>query len=196
MIWLQLNLNVQSCGARLLSMAIAYFQCHGLMPFTLSFRFVREEAEKTPGFTTELWTGHKPETEEYGISSAVYVARRPFHPKRLYSAIYTDESSLPSSRPIQSRTLGSSQPTSGNLGDTVQKTSNMKVIGTGSFLNRVLRSKGFFHLAHEPDAVLEWSTAGRSVSFGLIGQWLSSMMPRELWPVKENPDWDSTWGDR
>jgi G3E family GTPase len=40
-----------------------------------------EESEQAEGWLDSL-NGHTPETEEYGISSFIYPARRPFHPER------------------------------------------------------------------------------------------------------------------
>ena len=50
-------------------------------------RFDFERAAQAPGWLQELRGEHVPETEEYGIASTAYRARRPFHPERFFNFI-------------------------------------------------------------------------------------------------------------
>ncbi|GAB3213660.1 GTP-binding protein [Marinactinospora thermotolerans] len=52
-------------------------------------RFDLERASRAPGWVAELNGDHVPETEEYGISSLVFRADRPFHPQRLWEFVST-----------------------------------------------------------------------------------------------------------
>ena len=53
------------------------------------FDFAR--AQQAPGWLKELRGEHTPETEEYGISSFVYKARRPFYPKKFYDFLHSKD---------------------------------------------------------------------------------------------------------
>jgi G3E family GTPase len=53
-------------------------------------RFDFARAVQSPGWLAEIRGEHTPETEEYGIGSFVYRARRPFHPVRFAAALKSD----------------------------------------------------------------------------------------------------------
>ncbi|MFN8771147.1 MAG: zinc metallochaperone GTPase ZigA [Neisseriaceae bacterium] len=56
--------------------------------------FNYEEASRYPLWVKELNGEHTPETEAYGITSFVYRARKPFHPKRFYEFLESDWGSV------------------------------------------------------------------------------------------------------
>lgn len=101
------------------------------------------------------------EVDEYGVQSFTYLARRPFHPERLWRALDRDD----------------------------------------SWLEHVLRSKGFAWLASQHNIANLWSHAGISMRFDPAGYWWAATKSEE-WNIDQKQKreiisrYDGQYGDR
>jgi G3E family GTPase len=86
--------EVKAFISKLNPTAVCIEAVRGEIPLTelvATGRFSMEHAAQNPGWLRELRGQHTPETEEYGISSFVYSASRPFDRARLYELLESGE---------------------------------------------------------------------------------------------------------
>ncbi|KAL4521532.1 hypothetical protein Ndes2437B_g07889 [Nannochloris sp. 'desiccata'] len=170
--------------------------------------FDMELAAKSPGWLKSLAEEHTPETLEYGISSFIYKARRPFHPKRLWDFINSlwalhemspageDEDASPDTELNNATSEGGfelrTQPVSETEAESKQTALHSKY-------GQVLRSKGFFWIAGRDEVHGEWSTAGAVLRCSPGSPWFAAI-PEEMWGGVDadvvKRDFNAETGDR
>ena len=78
-------LRTLNTSARVIPIALGNVEIDDVLNTGL---FDFERAQEAPGWLKEMRGEHVPETEEYGIGSFTYVARRPFHPAKFYDFLH------------------------------------------------------------------------------------------------------------
>eukprot|EP01038_Epipyxis_sp_PR26KG_P011517 gene11517-15427_t len=151
--------------------------------------FSLDEMQLKPGWMLELKLGKvaKPESEEYGVSSFVYKARKPFNPTKLYSWI---KASFISSQELLHPQFGDENAFKERLSHLVHN------------YGWIIRSKGFCWIASRNDFMSEWSHSGRILDILTSGSpWFTDlsedewgMDSKEIEIVKN--DFEGVTGDR
>lgn len=157
----------------------------------------------------------KPETLEYGINNFVYSARRPFHPRKLFSLLH-DKFILLQNNELDDEEEEDDEDEDEEMGDSDDTESDDESIEdfdqpdpkdilenkrNHAAFGPVLRSKGFFWLATRAFQFGEWSQAGGMLTVGCGGPWFAEI-PDEAWPEDQDVrqsienDFQGSWGDR
>lgn len=143
----------------------------------------------------------------YGINNFVYTARKPFHPRRLFSLIHDKFILLQSMNTHNHGDEDDDEEEEESEDDEEiedfdqQDQSTILSNKRTSPFGPILRSKGFFWLATRPSHFGEWSQAGRMLTVGCGGPWFAET-PDEAWPEDKDVrgsierDFQGKWGDR
>ncbi len=121
-----------------------------------------DKVQQSAGWIQELNNEHKPETEEYGISSFVFRCQRPFHPERWWNFLNHE------------------------------------------YPNYMIRAKGLFWVASQPDKAVNFSQAGGSLRVENAGVWWATMPYEQRvryaayldYQKEIENKWTKQWGDR
>ncbi|RDW86059.1 CobW domain protein [Aspergillus mulundensis] len=153
----------------------------------------------------------RPETLEYGINNFVYTARRPFHPRKLFSLIHDkfillqslnshehggddddddneeeegeeEEENSSEAGTQDSDSDSDSNSSSSEISEfTIKDQAQILSNKRASPFGPILRSKGFFWLATRPAHFGEWSQAGSMLTVGCGGPWFAEVS-EAMWP--------------
>lgn len=182
--------------------------------------FSYEKAALSPGWLKSINEEISPETEEYGIGTFVYRARRPFHPKRLWEMISDVFIVIQNEYDTQNGEDGEDEEDGewedddmdddetidGSEGDKDEQPQlDTKARLASKMANKtfgpLLRSKGFMWLATRPLMFGEWSQAGVMLTL-TGGELWRCEMPLTEWPQDPKAqeailrDFEGKWGDR
>ena len=151
-------------------------------------KFDFQEAAKSPGWLKEMRGAELvPESEEYGISSFIYRARKPFVPQKIHDLMVGNFL-------LQERADGDEAEAENADGDEKEEDMDVEsgeeqnegggikdrlaARAAGPFAN-VLRSKGFMWLATRPLNMGEWSQAGAILVVSNAGPWMVNLDPAD-----------------
>ncbi|GAA5976441.1 hypothetical protein JCM10908_005502 [Rhodotorula pacifica] len=179
-------------------------------------RFSFEKSMLSAGWLKSLQEEVKPETEEYGIGSFVYRARRPFHPRRLWDLVRLRLVVIQDS---YEAAMGQSEGAGEDKSDAsdeewsddedpdyeaqpqLDTAARLAAKKADPVFRHLHRSKGFLWLATRPMLSGEWSQAGVMLTVGGAQRWWAEM-PKSKWPPhadirkKIKADFEGRWGDR
>lgn len=111
--------------------------------------FSYQKAEAHADWFAQEWGTSTPESEEYGISSFVYEARRPFHPDRLYKALsHTKDLVTSAAKELEEKR------------DAKNKVTSTKHDAQKHPISSLIRCKGFVWLASRSDHYVQLHVAG------------------------------------
>jgi G3E family GTPase len=183
-------------------------------------RFDFAQAAMSPGWLQSLKEPIVPETQEYGIGSFVYRARKPFHPDRLFQLLNQYFILLETGGDVpEDGEEGDGEEDCGDVeegdedgdaeeGEDDEDTGIDQEVATERLQKKqtspfrgLLRSKGFVWLATRNDMMGEWSQAGLVLTMSSGGPWFASL-PEEDWPEEKvirdeiMKDYDENTGDR
>ncbi|DBA81158.1 TPA: hypothetical protein ACH3X2_007121 [Trebouxia sp. C0005] len=150
--------------------------------------FDMEKASASAGWLQSL-KNPEPQTGEaveYGITSFVYRARKPFHPQKLYdfavknfflqeTELYEPDTQEEDHGQQVSRRTDSKLPAAKPL-----RLQHGYLSRTASY-GKIFRSKGFAWIARRDDMMGEWSSAGNILKLTCGGPWFAAL-PQEAWP--------------
>lgn len=178
--------------------------------------FSYEKAALGAGWLKSLNEEIKPETEEYGIGSFVYRARRPFHTERLWETIREvfvviqsefiddgEDEDLPmdDTSDVEDEMEQDADMEDGEAQPQLNPAARLEAKNASPTFAPLLRSKGFVWLATRPLMFGEWSQAGIMLTLQGGARWRCEL-DKELWPQDKDiaeairKDFEGEWGDR